>query len=438
MSQQMPELFEAKGKHTGLMIAAWLDPVLAQAIVLPGGEAPDQLHITLCYCGDANELSDVQIGRAIAAAADTAQSYGPLSGSINGLLRFNGSESSDGLDVFAAQVDVPGLDDLRHYLASSLEHSAGCPPLRNHGFTPHVTLAYLSPDADLPMQRLPTQPLTIRSIWVSVGERRTEIPLTGSQSAVREMADKQLAPAPAELSDRIQRLVAAYHPHLVNARIEVQVRDTAKVDDSSVTIGEVDTADNDGEKRQFDFTIWFALDTWQTMSEWQRDALCDHELSHCAWDEKGEPLLVAHDIEEFNAVIARWGLWWHNADATLAALQMMPAPVGPEGVTEMAQAYQRPMPSGGGWGGMQFQRPMPSGGGWGGMQFQRPMPSGGGWGGMQAGAPVSAWADPHLQPGSDYHTVPVGEGQTIDLCPACYAQLVASILADLEAAVAGG
>jgi 2'-5' RNA ligase len=174
------ELFQVdpNAAHTGLLFAVWLDPALASALALPGGEPAEQLHLTLCYCTDANEMTDVQIGRAINAAAEAGMMFGPLTGSINGLLRFNASESSDDLDVFAAQVDVPGLEDLRQYLASMLDF-ADCPPSQGHGYTPHVTLAYIDPGAALPMQRLETQPFTIRSIWVGVGDRRTEIPLTG-------------------------------------------------------------------------------------------------------------------------------------------------------------------------------------------------------------------------------------------------------------------
>lgn len=173
------ELFQVEGEHTGLLVAVWLDPALASALALPGGEHPEALHLTLCYCGDANALSDVQIGRAIAAAADIATMYGPLSGQLAGLGRFNASESSDGKDVIYANVDVPGLEQMRQMLASSLEF-AGCPPARTHGYTPHVTLDYIDPFDPLPMQRLPTQPFTIRSIWVSVGDKRTEIPLVGA------------------------------------------------------------------------------------------------------------------------------------------------------------------------------------------------------------------------------------------------------------------
>lgn len=178
------ELFQAAGPHTGLLIAVWLEPELAATLAIEGGEPPEQLHLTICYCGDANAMTDVQVARAIAAVSETAMMWGPLSGQIAGVGRFNATESSDGKDVLYANVDVPGLAEMRSHLASSLDW-AGAPPLRNHGYTPHITLAYMEQGADLPIQRIDTLPFAIRSLWVGVGDKRTEIPLAGSNKSVK-------------------------------------------------------------------------------------------------------------------------------------------------------------------------------------------------------------------------------------------------------------
>lgn len=172
------DLFQVEGLHTGLMVAIWLDSDLASALAIPGGEALDQLHLTLCYCGDATAMSDVAIARAIDRVAWAAECFmGPLVGQIAGVGRFNASESSDGKDVVYANVDVPGLERLRQLIADMLT-DIGCPPSANHGFTPHITLAYIEPGSTMPVQRIETKPFAIRSLWVSVGDRRTEIPLT--------------------------------------------------------------------------------------------------------------------------------------------------------------------------------------------------------------------------------------------------------------------
>lgn len=171
------ELFPVEGEHKGLMVAAWLTPEFASRLAIPGGEPPENLHITLCYCGDATEMSDVAIARAIERMAWIGETSAPLTGQIAGIGRFNASESSGGKDVLYANVDVPGLETLRQRVAEMLI-DAGCPPLGNHGYTPHITLAYLEPDAAWPVQSVETMPLVIQSLWVSVGDRRTEVPLT--------------------------------------------------------------------------------------------------------------------------------------------------------------------------------------------------------------------------------------------------------------------
>jgi hypothetical protein len=35
----------------------------------------------------------------------------------------------------------------------------------------------------------------------------------------------------------------------------------------------------------------------------------DHELTHCDVDEEGKLSLRPHDLEEFNVIVRRYGLW---------------------------------------------------------------------------------------------------------------------------------
>lgn len=61
------------------------------------------------------------------------------------------------------------------------------------------------------------------------------------------------------------------------------------------------------------FVIELAYDVWLTLSPKQQIALVDHELSHLevGWNEKGDIVLSlrAHDVEEFQGVVRRHGLW---------------------------------------------------------------------------------------------------------------------------------
>jgi hypothetical protein len=66
---------------------------------------------------------------------------------------------------------------------------------------------------------------------------------------------------------------------------------------------------------QLDFLIELSQEVWDDFSLDQRKALLDHELAHCDFSD-GEASIRPHDIEEFNEILERWGLW--NIDLLLA------------------------------------------------------------------------------------------------------------------------
>lgn len=266
------------------------------------------------------------------------------------------------------------------------------------------------------------------------------------------MAD--LRPAPPEFKQRISRLIAAYPQrlgHLRDARFEVLVRDEAPVIEGAEAWGEVDTPDDDAERAEFDFSIWFALDTWALLDDFQRDALTFHELSHCGWSADGKPQLLHHDVEMFDAELKHFGVWWDDAAATLDALRTMPPPHGAEGISEMPQGYQRPMRGSFGSGGAGSfgsggAGSFGSGGagsfGSGGAGSFGSGGAGsfgsGGAGSFGSGGARVAYSDPKLKPGDDYHVVDLGNGEVMELCPACFQAAAQSILSQLLAAAGGG
>jgi 2'-5' RNA ligase len=163
----------AERVHTGLLVALWLEPQAAAELALAGGEAAEDLHVTLCYCPKVDD--ELTASRAIAAVERTVNWRSGVEGRVGGYGRFLATESSDAQAVFFASVDVPGLADLRAVVESAL-YEAQCPPSAEHGYTPHITLAYLDPGADNPVDRLPATELKFRSATIMVGDRRVDIP----------------------------------------------------------------------------------------------------------------------------------------------------------------------------------------------------------------------------------------------------------------------
>lgn len=185
------KLFSADGeKYTGVMVALFPSPELAQQIAtMTGVDMPaEELHVTLAYAGKVADLTDAQIAGVILAVQEIGQGHSKLTGTVNGVGRFNASQSSDGKDVIYAVVDVPGLERFREGAVQTLGYR-DVSVMRNHGYIPHMTLAYIDAGSDSPIPLMPTVPLTFDSISVTVGGKRVDFPLTGD-APMRANADE--------------------------------------------------------------------------------------------------------------------------------------------------------------------------------------------------------------------------------------------------------
>lgn len=123
----------------------------------------------------------------------------------------------------------------------------------------------------------------------------------------------------------LSALVAAHHDDLCDARIALAWNTAWQPDvDGRVTLGKCKKAsDLDRELAEFDFVIILRREFWEhpLATDLQRKALLDHELQHATvtLDEDDEPRLDErgrivyrirkHDIEEFGAIVARYGLY---------------------------------------------------------------------------------------------------------------------------------
>lgn len=179
----------AERQHSGLLVALWLDAETAQQLAVDGGEPADSLHLTLCYAPpDSAGWDDLRQARVIAAVEREAFSQS-VRGRIGGYGRFIATESSDGKDVFYAAVDAPGLESFRSGIVAAL-HEAGVLPSTTHGYTPHITLAYLDTGAANPVDTLPALDLRFDAVTVMFGdERRVDIPLAADQTALFAIRD---------------------------------------------------------------------------------------------------------------------------------------------------------------------------------------------------------------------------------------------------------
>lgn len=174
-------VMEAEQKHTGAMAAFYLPE--DQARQLYGVAAmeleanadvlmPQELHLTLAYMGEADELPQGRLRRVV---REFAQVTPPISGEVSGMGRFSNTHI-EGMDAIYASFDAPDLAVFRQNLVRALME-AGVEPNRAHGFTPHITLAYIPDEEPTPNLRIPVIPVQFDSICLALGEEKVVYPL---------------------------------------------------------------------------------------------------------------------------------------------------------------------------------------------------------------------------------------------------------------------
>lgn len=115
-----------------------------------------------------------------------------------------------------------------------------------------------------------------------------------------------------EVEEIAERLIPFFHPHLEEGS---RIRYLFRSKHAKRNLCEVWGAASCLTGRMAflagaDFLIEIAHDIWEVLEEAQRIALIDHELCHCAWDEvDGAPSIRGHDLEEFEEIVERHGMW---------------------------------------------------------------------------------------------------------------------------------
>lgn len=133
--------------------------------------------------------------------------------------------------------------------------------------------------------------------------------------------------APQPVIDIARRILERHHAHLLGARIAFIMRSEAPESNGKVTYGKAKKVSAELQVHiPFDFIIWLARDRYLMLSAMQREALIDHELSHCEWSDDGARI-KGHDVEEFAHIIERYGFWWPSSDKVeMAVQQRLPMP----------------------------------------------------------------------------------------------------------------
>lgn len=165
---------------TGIMIAFYLpfdaaNNLAMSADALPDGSepvAPEQLHVTLAYLGKTDEVSTSEFD-VMTQLAHFAKHAPVVRASVGGVGLFG--KDNDGKQALWAQVDSAFLMDWRQMLTNSLD----CCMPDEHGYTPHITLAYVPSGQPVTLIAPQAQELIFDAVALSWGNKTTLFPLQG-------------------------------------------------------------------------------------------------------------------------------------------------------------------------------------------------------------------------------------------------------------------
>jgi len=161
--------------------------------------------------------------------------------------------------------------------------------------------------------------------------------LKGPTRVAYQLIDRESATGK-PMYQMLRRLVDAHHEDLHDARIALAWCTSWRPDvDGRCVLGKCRRASElDRELAQFDFVILLRRTFWidERVSELQRHALLDHELHHAAvkvndrtgepeYNERGRKIFRTrkHDLEEFTAIVERYGTWTRDVELFYAALR---------------------------------------------------------------------------------------------------------------------
>jgi len=156
----------------GCMIAFRPPAHILDALEGDTDEDYDELHVTVAYLGKAADIDHNLLNQVV---AEWSRRWPAHPAKLSGYGVFeNGPER-----VLVALVDMPGFEDARGDLLDKLA-AVGIYPMRNHGYTPHLTLAYgegvKAPES---MPEEAKSDFQFSSVYVVYGGEWEEIPFTG-------------------------------------------------------------------------------------------------------------------------------------------------------------------------------------------------------------------------------------------------------------------
>lgn len=160
-------------EYDGMMIALVPPKKVCQDLVVEKGEPHESMHVTLAYLGSKDEYSAEQL----AALPDLVKGWAATKESLTSRIGGAGTFVNPGQHVLMAHVDIPHGTTFRDDLVRFLE-GHGYQVRHDHGWTPHITLAYRTSH----VRFLPkVEPVSWEDtqVWCCIGGHWESFPLAG-------------------------------------------------------------------------------------------------------------------------------------------------------------------------------------------------------------------------------------------------------------------
>lgn len=168
----------------GIIITLIPDLVSALALVQEDGEPIEDLHLTLVALGKMGEV-DFTKDEVLQALDTFCNGRSPISGVVNG----HGVFENDDEVAYWATFDSPELPGFREELVNALSQ-ASIPIAMDHGFTPHITLAYAETDEENNEREeieLGEIFIQFNDVYLMWGEERISFPLVDRAERIRTL-----------------------------------------------------------------------------------------------------------------------------------------------------------------------------------------------------------------------------------------------------------
>jgi 2'-5' RNA ligase len=184
---------DAGEEHTGAMIALVPDAESIQRLQVAGGEAPEELHLTLCYLGEAAKIVPMKRTQLIGAMRNVAQHFPVVDAKVFGASIWNASnvaaDTAIVLNVGGEEIDDIH-EDVERIVMQIMEDRY---PEQYEPWSPHICVAY-SDDLHLVTQLMSKEGFVrFDRIRIAFAGTVTDIPLydgTDVASEGDEMGDE--------------------------------------------------------------------------------------------------------------------------------------------------------------------------------------------------------------------------------------------------------